>query len=110
MPWAVWLSGTLYDLANRLLRVDSIDAGMRRTVLDAAGNRSSPRQQGRARPRAHDGLNRPSRLWARERRASPHPARAADLRRWGRLGHEPQQAAALNLLGRLSGTTTKRGC
>ena len=47
-PWAAWPSSYVYDLADAPLRIDSIDAGVRRTVLDAAGN-GSKRATARAR-------------------------------------------------------------
>jgi RHS repeat-associated protein len=56
-----------YDLANRRLRIESIDAGIRRTVLDAAGNEIEKRDsKGALILRRHDQLNRPTHLWARD--------------------------------------------
>jgi RHS repeat-associated protein len=55
----------VYDLANRPLRIKSIDAGVRRTVLDAAGNVIEVRdKKGALVLRAYDRLNRPTYLWA----------------------------------------------
>lgn len=57
----------IYDLANRKLRIDSIDAGIRRTVLDAAGNVVEQRDSKDALIlHGYDDLNRPIRLWARD--------------------------------------------
>lgn len=56
-----------YDLANRPWRSDSIDAGMRRTVLDAIGNPIENRDsKGTLILHAYDEGNRPNRLWARD--------------------------------------------
>jgi RHS repeat-associated protein len=57
----------LYDLANRKLWLDSIDAGVRRTMFDAAGNVIEQRDsKGALILHAYDFLNRPIRLWARD--------------------------------------------
>lgn len=57
----------VYDLANQPLRVKSIDAGIRRTVLDAAGNELERRDsKGALILQAYDVLNRPTDLWARD--------------------------------------------
>ncbi len=56
-----------YDLANRSLRVESIDAGARSSVLDAMGAAIEQRDsKGALRLQAADPLNRPLRLWARD--------------------------------------------
>lgn len=56
-----------YDLAQRPLRTESIDAGLRLSVFDAAGNVVENRdRKGAVRLHAHDDLDRPSRLWARD--------------------------------------------
>lgn len=61
-----------YDLANNPLRIDSMDAGVRRTVLDALGNPVERRDsKGALALHAYDILNRPSRLWARDDTGSP---------------------------------------
>jgi RHS repeat-associated protein len=61
-----------YDLANRPLRTDSIDAGLRRTVLDAAGSEVERRDgKGALVLRLHDILGRPTRLWARDDAGAP---------------------------------------
>ena len=57
----------IYDLTDNPLRIDSIDAGVRRTILDAAGNEIERRDSKDALVlQAYDGLNRPTRLWARD--------------------------------------------
>ncbi|MGR9046817.1 MAG: toxin TcdB middle/N-terminal domain-containing protein, partial [Gammaproteobacteria bacterium] len=56
-----------YDLANRSWRSDSIDAGLRRSVLDAIGNPVEGRDsKGALILHAYDEGNRPNRLWARD--------------------------------------------
>ena len=57
----------IYDYANRNLRLDSIDAGRRRTVLDAAGGVVEQRDsKGALTLHGYDNLNRSLRLWARD--------------------------------------------
>jgi RHS repeat-associated protein len=54
-----------YDLLNRRLRVESIDAGLRTSVLDAQGNTVEYRDsKGAAALRRYDELNRPIEVWA----------------------------------------------
>lgn len=55
-----------FDLLNRPLRVESIDAGLRTSVLDAQGNLIEYRDsKGSLARRTYDTLNRPKELWAR---------------------------------------------
>ena len=64
---------------TRPLRIDSIDAGLRRTVLDALGNVIEQRDsKGALDPPRLRRLNRPLRLWARDGRGSADPARALE--------------------------------
>src|SRR5262249_25371179 len=57
----------VYDLAKHPLRIESIDAGIRRTVLDALGKSIEQRDsKGALILHAYDILNRPTRLWARD--------------------------------------------
>jgi RHS repeat-associated protein len=57
----------IYDLAKHPLRIESIDAGLRRTVLDAVGNRLEGRDsKGALALHAYDALNRPIRMWTRD--------------------------------------------
>jgi RHS repeat-associated protein len=61
-----------YDLANRPWRIDSIDAGLRRMVLNAIGNETERRDsKGALILRAYDRLHRPIRIWARDDAGSP---------------------------------------
>lgn len=56
-----------YDLANRVIRVESIDAGIKRTVLDALGNAVEQRDsKGALALTAYDMLSRPLDVWARD--------------------------------------------
>lgn len=56
-----------YDLGDNRLRTESIDAGIRVTVLDAAGNEIEHRDsKGALVLQAYDDLNRPIRRWARD--------------------------------------------
>jgi RHS repeat-associated protein len=56
-----------HDLLNRPLKVDSIDAGLRTSVLDAIGNLVESRDsKGSLALRRYDNLNRPIELWARD--------------------------------------------
>ena len=93
----------VYDLANQPLRVDSIDAGIRRTVLDAAGHPIEGRDgKGALVLRAYDASNRPTHMWAKEADADPVTLRGLNL--YGddpNAGATPQQAADGNLLGKL---------
>src|SRR5262249_1527337 len=56
-----------YDLANRPWRIDSIDAGLRRMVLNVMGKETERRDsKGALILQAYDRLQRPVRLWARD--------------------------------------------
>ena len=58
----------VYDLTKRVLRIESIDAGIRRMVLDAVGNEVHRRDsKGSLSLNRYDVLNRPVELWARDR-------------------------------------------
>ena len=93
-----------YDLANNPLRIESIDAGSRRMVLDGAGNEIERRDsKGALILREYDQLNRPQRVWARDQQGE-----ALTLREWLFYGDEAiaigltrEQAQAHNLLGKL---------
>jgi RHS repeat-associated protein len=57
----------IYDLANRPWRNDSIDAGLRRMVMNVLGNEVERRDSKSALSlQAYDRLQRPCRLWARD--------------------------------------------
>ena len=61
-----------YDLANRPWRIESIDAGLRRTIPDVLGNEAERRDsKGALVLRTYDSLQRPTRLWVRKDTASP---------------------------------------
>src|SRR5262249_43396626 len=93
----------VYDLAKRPLRVESIDAGIRRTVLDALGNPVEGRDsKGGLVLHAYDAVHRPIRLWARDDSSSPITLR--ERLTYGDSADAtltPAQAAAANLLGKL---------
>ena len=91
----------VYDLANRNLRIDSIDAGVRRIVLDVMGNPVEQRDSKDALTlHAYDRLNRPILLWARD-----GAGQAMTLRKRLVYGDSPEaglaDAQANNLLGKL---------
>ena len=92
-----------YDLANRPLRIDSIDAGIRRTVLDAAGNAIEQRDsKGALILHAYDVANRPTRLWARDGKDQHcYPAGAAGVRGWRRPNQSATEREANRLANRL---------
>lgn len=82
----------VYDLANRKLRLDSIDAGVRKTVFDAAGQVIEQRDgKGTWRLHGYDDLRRPARLWARDDGASKLSLR---IRMEYGDGGKPDQAPA----------------
>lgn len=91
-----------YDLANRPWRTDSIDAGLRRTVLDAIGNPLEQRDsKGALTLHGYDEGNRPNRLWARDGLNQPLTLREVAI-----YGDRPDSglsadaARVLNLLGK----------
>lgn len=95
-----------YDLADRPWRNDSIDAGLRRMVLNVLGNEIERRDgKGALILQAYDRLQRPVRLWARDDANGPVTLR--QRLEYGDEGRPDQDApvrAAMrdrNLLGRL---------
>lgn len=93
----------VYDLANKPLRLENIDAGILRCILDAAGNIIEQRDsKGTLILRAYDILNRPICLWAQVRTGE-----SLTLREHLLYGDSPgtglsaDQAAAHNVLGKL---------
>jgi len=95
-----------YDLANRPWRVESIDAGLLRTALDALGSELERRDsKGALTLQAHDRLNRPIRVWARDDATGPMSLR--QRMEYGDAGTPTQPAPARasmrdrNLLGEL---------
>lgn len=94
-----------YDLAQRRWRMDGIDSGRRDSVPDALGRAVESRDaKGALTLGAFDLLHRPSRVWARDDRASSVTLR--QLVEYGDGGTPSQPAAdraaarALNLLGK----------
>jgi len=92
-----------HDLANRVWRTESLDRGVRRSVLDASGTVIELRDgKGALALQSYDALRRPNRLWARNTQTA-----APTLREIRIYGDAPQsgltaaEARALNLLGRL---------
>jgi RHS repeat-associated protein len=92
----------VYDLANRPLRIESIDAGLRRMVLDAIGNEVERRDsKGALILHAYDLLNRLVRMWASDGINQP-----VNLRQHLVYGDTPgsglttAEAIAANLLGK----------
>jgi YD repeat-containing protein len=91
-----------YDLADRPLRIESLDAGVRRTILDAAGNALEVRDdKGALLLRGHDALSRLVRHWARDGAGEPLTLRERVVYGDGAdSGLKPEEAASLNLLGK----------
>ena len=93
----------VHDLAGNPLRVESIDAGVRRTVVDVLGKPVEQRDsKGALRLTTCDALGRPIRLWARD-----HAGQQPSLRQhliYGDsedAGLSRDEAQARNLLGQL---------
>lgn len=95
-----------YDLAKRLLSIESIDAGTRLTVMDSVGNPVEQRDsKGAILLRTYDALHRPLQLWARDDISNPLTLR--ERLEYGD-GSDPNQPArertahrAMNRLSRL---------
>jgi RHS repeat-associated protein len=95
-----------YDLADRLWRNDSIDAGLRRMVLNSLGNEIERRDsKGALVLRAYDRLQRPVRLWARDYSSSAITLRQrmeyGDAGQLDQPAPEREVMRAMNLLGQL---------
>jgi RHS repeat-associated protein len=96
--------GYTYDLANQTVRVISIDAGIKRTVLDAVGNLIEQRDsKGALILTSFDNLNRPINIWARD-----DDVQRATLRQHlvygdqaSAIGIDQMEARRRNALGRL---------
>jgi len=93
----------VYDLANRALRIEQLDAGIRRMIVDAAGNTIEQRDsKGALILQAYDVLHRPIRLWAQDGTEQGVTVRERLI-----YGDNPDsgltsaQAQAVNLRGRL---------
>ncbi len=90
----------VYDLAKHPLRTESIDAGRKLAVLDAAGNPIETRDaKGALALHGYDLLNRPTRLWARDAAGEPMTLREQLL--YDRDPAAPDAAVGHNLLGKL---------
>jgi RHS repeat-associated protein len=91
----------VHDLANYALRIDNIDAGTRRIVLDAAGNEIERRDgKGALLLHAFDVLHRPIRFWARDEASTEVTLRERVI--YGDAedsGLTAERARAANLLG-----------
>ena len=89
----------VYDYANRNLRMDSIDAGLRKTVLDALGGVIEQRDsKGALTLHGYDALNRPLRLWARDGEGQTLTLR--ERLEYGDAGSPDQPAAERTPTGR----------
>jgi RHS repeat-associated protein len=92
----------VYDLAKRLLRTASIDAGLLRAVVDVMGRPIEGRDsKGVLTLHAYDVLDRPVRLWARD--GSNQPLTLRERLVYGDAtdsGLTPAQAVTANLLGK----------
>lgn len=98
----------VYDFANRPLRSNSIDAGIRTTVLDVVGNVIEQRDsKGALILRAYDRLNRPQLVWARNNSSGRMTLRE-DLE-YGDEGNR-ELARQSNRLGRLAVHYDEAGC
>lgn len=93
----------VFDLANRRLYLESIDAGKRWTMFDAAGNVIEARDgKGSLTLRAYDELNRPTHVWARNLAGETVTLRERLI--YGddqNNGFTAQQIADGNLMGKL---------
>jgi RHS repeat-associated protein len=96
----------VYDYANHQLRLESIDAGLRMTVVNAVGGVVEQRDNKRALTlHTYDTLNRPARLWARDGEGQKLTMR--ERREYGDEGVPDQSPAdrtanrAANRLGKL---------
>ncbi len=91
---------TIYDLANRPVRTDLLDAGTRWTVSDAAGRKIEERDtKGALVLHAYDSLGRPCLLWARDGTGDPITLRQRID--YGDAADDQDAARAANRLGRL---------
>ncbi len=62
----------VYDLLDNALRIQNLDGGIRRRILDAAGNLLEQRDsKGALILNSYDNLNRPIKKWARDKQDEP---------------------------------------
>ncbi len=91
----------VFDLANRRLRLNSIDAGLRLTCFDAAGNLVETRDgKGAITLRAFDEANRPTDIWVRN--GSIEPVVLQERREYGDQLPDQNDARQRNLKGKLN--------
>lgn len=92
-----------YDLLNRQWRIEQLDSGVKRVVLDATGQQVEHRDsRGALKLSIFDELLRPRQLWARDEESAPVTVREHLI--YGDSpdsGLTPQEAAQRNLLGAL---------
>ena len=103
-----------YDLAHHALRTESIDAGVRRTVLDVLGNPVEQRDgKGAIVLHSYDPLNRPRELWARDYQLEAVTLRQVFEYGDGSTDHQPpgdrDANRDLNRLGKLARTFDEAG-
>jgi RHS repeat-associated protein len=96
-----------YDLADRPWRIESLDAGVRRIVLDPVDAEVERRDsKGALILQAYDRLQRPCRVWARDEAGSPMTLRQrleyGDGGTSAQNGSERQTMRNRNLLGQLT--------
>lgn len=90
----------VHDLTKNVLRTESLDAGTKRVVLDAAGNPIESRDaKGAVTLRANDALLRPTRLWARD--AQGEAVGLREVLSYDLDPNNPGDSADRNLLGKL---------
>src|SRR5262249_18025282 len=90
----------VFDLANRRLRLDSIDAGLPLTFFDAVGKLVESRDgKGTVILRAYDDANRPTHLWARDNPIEPTTLR--EQFQYGDALQDQNDARNRNLRGKL---------
>ena len=99
--------GYAYDLADRPWRIESLDAGLRRIVLNPVDAEVERRDsKGALVLQTYDALQRPTRLWARDDASSPIALR--QRMEYGDAGRPDQDASERgamrerNLLGQLT--------
>lgn len=90
----------IYDLARNALRTESLDAGTKSVVLDAAGNPIESRDaKGALTLRSYDALQRPTRLWACD--AQGEAVGLREVLAYDRDPNDSGASADRNLLGKL---------
>ncbi|WP_416841215.1 toxin TcdB middle/N-terminal domain-containing protein [Haloferax sp. DFSO52] len=94
-----------YDLANSALRTENVDAGMRRSVFDSAGNEVERRdEKGALLLQGYDALHRPTHMWARDGDIPDEPVSLREYIQYGNgseIGLSTSEVRDANLLGRI---------